>query len=78
MAVFFGVLEVARERRGIVIDVARAVGHEVLTPAIECVAVRVGEPVRDIDLKLLRPRLVAEYARIRQRTGGPNGVSTWE
>ena len=70
-AVLVGILEVAGERRRVVIHVARAVGHEVLAPAIEGVAVRVGEAVGDVDLELLRPRLVAEDARVASRTGGP-------
>src|SRR5271165_3643548 len=62
MAVLFGILEVARKRCGVIVDVAGAVGHEVLAPAVERMAVRVGEGIRDVDLKLPRPWLVAEDA----------------
>ena len=44
--VLLGILEVAGERRGVVVDVARAVGHEVLSPAVKGMAVRVGEADR--------------------------------
>ena len=71
--VLLGILEVTRERRGVVVDVARAVGHEVLSPAVEGVAVGVGEAICDVDLELLRPRLVAEDARI----GQPDRRAVW-
>ncbi len=42
-AMLVGIVEVARERRGVIIDVARAVGHEVLAPAVKRMTMWVGE-----------------------------------
>ena len=43
---------------------AGAVDDDVLAPAVEDVAVRVGEGDVDVDLEFLRPRLIAKNARV--------------
>ena len=53
-----GVIEMTREEGRMVRNRSRAVGDDVLTPSIEGVPVGVGEAVRDIDLELLRTRLI--------------------
>ena len=59
------VVDVAREQRAVGGDRAGAVDHDVLAPAVEGVAVGVGEAVGDVNLELLRLRLVAEDPRVR-------------
>ena len=55
----------AREQSAVGGDGPGAVDHDVLAPAVEGVAVRVGEAERDVDVELLRLRLVAEDPRVR-------------
>src|SRR6185436_13525077 len=63
-AVLRRVFDVAGEEGGVVRLRAGAVGDDVLAPAVEDVAVRVGEPERDIGVELVSPRLVAEDAGV--------------
>ena len=66
-----GIVEVAGEQRAVIRLGAGAVDDDVLAPAVEDVAVRVGEAVGDVDLELLRARLVAEdAARWRSAAAG--------
>ena len=70
-AVLVRIVDLAGEGGAEVVGPARGVGHEVLAPAVDVVAPRVGEAVGDLDLELLRPRLVAEDARRPSRGRGP-------
>ena len=63
-AVFIGIIDLAREGGAIVIQAGGSIGDEVLAPAVDIVAPGVGEAVGDEDVKLLRPRLVSEEARL--------------
>ena len=62
-----------RKRSGKVIDVARAIGDKILPPAIEHVAVGIGESVRGIHVEFLRPRLIAEDAGVSATLRGQPG-----
>ena len=63
------VVDVAGKRRRIIIDVARAIGDQILAPAIEHMAVRIGERIGDVDFELLSPRLIAIDARVGAALG---------
>ena len=63
-ACFCGKVEVAGEQRAVIRVGAGAVDDDVLAPAVEDVAVRVGEAVGDVDVELLGARLVAEDAGV--------------
>src|SRR5205823_1606921 len=64
LRVLLRVLQVAGDQRRVIRVGAGAVVDVVLAPAAEDVAVRVGERVGDVDLALLRARLVAEGAGV--------------
>src|SRR5439155_3002676 len=53
------VIDMSRESRRVVIHVPRPVRDKILTPAIEDMAMRIGERIGDIHLELLSPRLIA-------------------
>src|SRR5439155_3065241 len=64
-----GMVEVAGDQGGIVGIGASAVVDDILAPAVENVAMRVGEAVGDVDIELLRPRLVAKNAGVDAALG---------
>ena len=71
-AVLLREVELAGEQGAVIRIGAGAVDDDVLAPAVEDVAVRVGEAVGDVDLELLRPRLIADRRRRwRCGRGGP-------
>ena len=59
------VVLLGRERRSVVRLAAGRIEHDVASPLIEHVAMRVREVHRDVDLDLPRSRLVAEHAAVR-------------
>src|SRR5205823_4630144 len=64
VGVLHRVVHAAGEESAVVRLGAGAVVDEILAPAVPDVAVRVGERMADVDLELLRPRLVAEDAGV--------------
>ena len=59
-------IDVAGEQGRVIGIRAGAVDDDVLPPVVEDVAVRIGEAVGNIDVELLRPRLVAKHAGVGQ------------
>ena len=60
------VIDVAGERRAPVVVAIGGIGHEVLAPRVDHVSPRVGEGVRHEHVQLLRARLVAPHAGVRE------------
>ena len=59
-------IDVAGEQGRVIGIRAGAVDDDVLPPVVEDVAVRIGEAVGDVDVELLRARLVAKHAGVGQ------------
>ena len=68
IGVLVGKVEVAGEQQRVSRLRSGSVPDDVLTPAFKDVAVRIGETERDIDVDLLRARLVAEDAAVSDAT----------
>jgi len=64
MTVLLGKIEMAGKEGSVVRLGAGGVHHDVFTPAVPRMAVRIGEAVGDIGLELLRARLIAIHGGI--------------